>query len=106
MSEEAESRDAVRIDRWLCAARFYKSRSLAADACDGGKVEVNGTDTHPLYRQLKAGQPGLLGTEAIKWNFTKFLIDRRGAVVRRFPPKEIGAALTAAIEKLLGAPQL
>jgi glutathione peroxidase len=70
-----------------------------------GKVEVNGPEAHPLFQKLKAGQPGLLGTEAIKWNFTKFLIDRRGAVVRRFAPKEIGEALTAEIEELLRAPQ-
>jgi len=48
------------------------------------KLDVNGPDTHPLYKQLKAAQPGLLGTEAIKWNFTKFLIDGNGAVVRRY----------------------
>ena len=47
MADEVESRDAVRIDRWLCSARFYKSRALAADACDGGKVEVNGHTAKP-----------------------------------------------------------
>jgi glutathione peroxidase len=48
------------------------------------KIEVNGSNTHPLYRVLKEARPGVLGTEAIKWNFTKFLIDRSGEVVRRY----------------------
>lgn len=51
-----------------------------------GKVDVNGDDTHPLYRYLKEAQPGLLGTTAIKWNFTKFLIGRDGRVLARFAP--------------------
>ena len=50
------------------------------------KIEVNGTSAHPLYRWLKSEQPGVLGTEAIKWNFTKFLIDRDGRVVKRYAP--------------------
>jgi len=57
------------------------------------KINVNGEETHPLYRYLKSEQPGILGTEAIKWNFTKFLIDREGNVIKRFgssaTPKEI-----------------
>jgi len=48
------------------------------------KVEVNGRDAHPLYTFLKKAAPGVLGTEAIKWNFTKFLIDRSGAVIKRY----------------------
>jgi len=48
------------------------------------KIEVNGGNTHPLYQWLKNAKPGVLGTEAIKWNFTKFLIDGNGAVVRRY----------------------
>jgi glutathione peroxidase len=50
------------------------------------KIEVNGTHTHPLYQYLKQQQPGILGSQAIKWNFTKFLIDRQGAVIRRYGP--------------------
>jgi glutathione peroxidase len=48
------------------------------------KIEVNGPGTHPLYAHLKAAQPGLLGTEAIKWNFTKFLVGRDGTVLKRY----------------------
>ena len=52
------------------------------------KIEVNGAGAHPLYRWLKQEQPGLLGTEAIKWNFTKFLVDRHGKPVKRYAPKD------------------
>jgi glutathione peroxidase len=50
------------------------------------KIDVNGADAAPLYQYLKHEAPGLLGSEAIKWNFTKFLIDRQGKVVRRYAP--------------------
>ncbi len=52
------------------------------------KLEVNGPNTHPLYRHLKAAKAGLLGTEAIKWNFTKFLVARNGRVLRRYAPAD------------------
>ncbi|HTP40101.1 MAG TPA: glutathione peroxidase [Steroidobacteraceae bacterium] len=65
------------------------------------KIEVNGPGTHPLYQFLKSERPGVLGTEAIKWNFTKFLVDRHGSVVRRYAPKDPPAALAADIEALL-----
>jgi len=65
------------------------------------KVDVNGASAHPLYRLLKGQKPGLLGTTRIKWNFTKFLIDRTGKVVARFPPSRQPAKLTASIEALL-----
>lgn len=52
------------------------------------KIEVNGDGAHPLYRWLKAEKKGLLGTEGIKWNFTKFLIDRDGQVVDRYAPTD------------------
>ncbi len=52
------------------------------------KIEVNGDGAHPLYRALKKQAPGLLGTEAIKWNFTKFLLDRNHNVVRRYAPTD------------------
>jgi glutathione peroxidase len=50
------------------------------------KIEVNGPNTHPLYQLLKSAQKGLLGSEAIKWNFTKFLVDRNGQVLERYAP--------------------
>jgi glutathione peroxidase len=52
------------------------------------KVEVNGEATHPLFRHLKSEARGLLGTEAIKWNFTKFLVDQQGRVVTRYAPQD------------------
>jgi glutathione peroxidase len=65
------------------------------------KVEVNGEHAHPLYRHLKSAAPGLLGTEAIKWNFTKFLVDRQGNVVARFAPKDAPEDLDPHIAALL-----
>ena len=65
------------------------------------KIDVNGADAHPLYKFLKKEQKGLLGTEAIKWNFTKFLIGRDGEVVERFAPTTKPEDITAAIEALL-----
>jgi glutathione peroxidase len=65
------------------------------------KVDVNGARAHPLYAWLKHEKKGLLGTEAIKWNFTKFLIDRSGDVAGRFPPSTEPQALEGAIEALL-----
>ena len=65
------------------------------------KIEVNGDDTHPLYAWLKQQAPGVLGTEAIKWNFTKFLVDRKGQVVTRFAPNDKPESLVGDIEKLL-----
>jgi glutathione peroxidase len=63
------------------------------------KIEVNGPGAHPLYKYLKRQQPGILGSEAIKWNFTKFLISRDGEVVKRFgsmdKPESIEARVTA-----------
>jgi glutathione peroxidase len=50
------------------------------------KLQVNGEQTHPLYQLLKSARKGLLGSEGIKWNFTKFLVDRQGAVVQRYAP--------------------
>ncbi|KUJ82661.1 glutathione peroxidase [Microbulbifer flavimaris] len=65
------------------------------------KVEVNGDNAHPLFQELKKEAPGLLGTEAIKWNFTKFLVGRDGQVVKRFAPKDKPESLEAEIEALL-----
>ena len=65
------------------------------------KIDVNGANTHPLYKHLKKEAKGLLGSESIKWNFTKFLVDKNGTVVRRYAPtdtpqgieKDVAAAL-------------
>ncbi|MHC3993903.1 glutathione peroxidase [Thiomicrolovo sp. ZZH C-3] len=65
------------------------------------KIDVNGDDAHPLYRHLKKAQKGVLGSEAIKWNFTKFLVDRSGNVVERFAPSTKPKELESAIESLL-----
>lgn len=65
------------------------------------KVDVNGSNAHPLFQHLKAAAPGLLGTEAIKWNFTKFLVNREGEVVARFAPKESPLKLAKQVEALL-----
>ncbi len=65
------------------------------------KIDVNGDGAHPLYRYLKHEARGLLGSEAIKWNFTKFLIDRDGRVVERYAPTTEPAKIAADIEKLL-----
>lgn len=51
------------------------------------KIDVNGSNTHPLYRFLKDERPGILGTKRVKWNFTKFLIDRRGNPIKRYAPQ-------------------
>ena len=66
-----------------------------------GKVEVNGEGTHPLYAHLKSAAPGLLGSESLKWNFTKFLVDREGRVVRRYAPTDSPASIEKDIEALL-----
>ena len=65
------------------------------------KIEVNGGNTHPLYVHLKKQRPGILGSEVIKWNFTKFLVDREGHVVQRFSSSNKPASLTKEIESLL-----
>ncbi|MGH8799546.1 MAG: glutathione peroxidase [Casimicrobiaceae bacterium] len=65
------------------------------------KIDVNGKNASPLYDYLKKARPGLLGSEAIKWNFTKFLVDRHGSVVERYAPKVEPEAIAPDIEKLL-----
>ncbi len=65
------------------------------------KVDVNGDDTHPVFAFLKSGARGVLGTEAIKWNFTKFLVDREGEVVSRHASTQKPEDLAPDIEKLL-----
>ncbi len=67
------------------------------------KVEVNGTQAHPLFVWLKAQAPGLLGSEAIKWNFTKFLVGKDGATVTRYASMDTPAKMAADIEQALAA---
>jgi glutathione peroxidase len=68
------------------------------------KVEVNGRGAHPLWRWLCREAPGLLGTEAIKWNFTKFLVGRDGRVLRRFAPSDTPEAIAPDIDRALASP--
>ena len=89
-----EPGDAAEI-RDFCTTRYDVSFPLFA------KLDVNGANAHPLYRLLKAARPGILGTEAVKWNFTKFLVNRAGEVVGRFAPKDTPESLAGAIEALL-----
>ncbi len=65
------------------------------------KIEVNGAEAHPLYRWLTAEAPGLLGSKAIKWNFTKFLVGRDGRVIRRYAPQDAPQKLAGDIEAAL-----
>ncbi len=65
------------------------------------KIEVNGENAHPLYKALKKEAPGLLGTGAIKWNFTKFLVDKEHRVVRRYAPTDKPESLGLDIEAVL-----
>ena len=67
------------------------------------KIDVNGADAHPLYRWLTAEAPGLLGSKAIKWNFTKFLVGKDGQVLRRFAPQDAPEKLAKDIEAALAA---
>jgi len=65
------------------------------------KISVNGPDTHPLFEQLKSEAKGLLGSEAIKWNFTKFLVSPQGKVLGRYPPNTTPKSMRSDIEKHL-----
>lgn len=67
------------------------------------KIEVNGGNTHPLFVQLKEGATGLLGTQAIKWNFTKFLVGRDGTILKRYGSRDTPAAILADIRKELAS---
>jgi len=86
--QEPGDADAIRN---FCSTKYDVTFPLFA------KIDVNGPDAHPLYKFMKHAAPGMLGSEAIKWNFTKFLIDREGNVVRRYAsadkPEKIGKHL-------------
>jgi glutathione peroxidase len=79
----------------FCETRFHTTFPLFA------KTEVNGPEAHPLFTHLKAAAPGVLGTQAIKWNFTKFLVDRRGQVRARFAPSTDPLSFISAIKDCL-----
>jgi glutathione peroxidase len=66
------------------------------------KIDVNGTDAHPIYRYLKSEAKGLLGSEAIKWNFTKFLVGRDGAVLKRYAPTDTPKSIEGDVAAALG----
>ena len=65
------------------------------------KIEVNGENASPLFKHLKHESPGILGTESIKWNFTKFLVNKDGEVVKRFAPKDGEASIEAELKKII-----
>jgi glutathione peroxidase len=89
-----EPGDAAEI-RTFCSTKYDVTFPLFA------KVEVNGANAHPLFALLKARRPGILGTGAIKWNFTKFLVDRSGTVVDRYAPFTSPDAIEADIRLAL-----
>lgn len=86
--DEAEIRD-------FCSTRYDVTFPMFA------KVEVNGANAHPLYQHLKHESPGILGTEGIKWNFTKFLVDKQGRVVKRYGSVDTPEKIEQDVEALL-----
>lgn len=89
-----EPGDAEAIGQF-CLENYGVSFPMAA------KIAVNGANAHPLFTALKAAAPGVAGSLAIKWNFTKFLLDRQGRVLRRYAPITPPAALTETLRALL-----
>ena len=81
----------------FCALNYGVSFPMMA------KTRVNGGDAHPLWSWLKSEKPGFLGSQAVKWNFTKFLVDRDGQVIKRYAPTDTPESLRADIEKALAA---
>ncbi|WP_144394287.1 glutathione peroxidase [Pleionea sediminis] len=79
----------------FCATRFSVSFPLFQ------KLEVNGDNAHPLFKHLKSEAPGIFGSESIKWNFTKFLVDQNGKVIKRFAPKDKPEKIAQTIESML-----
>jgi glutathione peroxidase len=79
----------------FCQARYGVTFPMSE------KIEVNGENAHPLYQYLVKAKPGLLGLEGIKWNFTKFLVDREGNVVKRYAPTDTPDKIAKDIEGLL-----
>lgn len=79
----------------FCETRYGVSFPMFA------KVEVNGDTAHPLFEWLRKEAPGLLGSQAIKWNFTKFLVDSQGQVLRRYAPTDTPAGIAKELETML-----
>ncbi|MGD9658272.1 MAG: glutathione peroxidase [Methylocystis sp.] len=79
----------------FCSAKYDVTFPMFA------KIDVNGDKAHPLYRLLKHDAPGILGSEAIKWNFTKFLVDREGHVVKRYASTDTPDEIAKDVEALL-----
>lgn len=90
--QEPASNDEI---QQFCSGRFGVTFPVFA------KLEVNGDGAHPLYQYLKSAAPGILGSEAIKWNFTKFLVNRQGEVVDRYAPTTTPEKLAETIAQLL-----
>ena len=65
------------------------------------KIDVNGSDASPLFKFLKHESPGIMGTESIKWNFTKFLVNKDGQVIKRFSPKDGESEIESELQKIL-----
>ena len=82
----------------FCESRFHVTFPMFE------KIDVNGANAHPLYRWLTAEKPGLLGTQAIKWNFTKFLLRRDGTIYKRYAPTTKPEEIRGDIETLLTDP--
>lgn len=78
---QQEPGDEMEIEQF-CSRNYGVSFPMFA------KIEVNGENAHPLYKYLKSAKPGILGTEAIKWNFTKFLVSSDGTVLKRYAPND------------------
>lgn len=92
-----EPGDAEQIGAF-CESRFHVTFPMF------GKIDVNGADAHPLYKWLTSEKPGLLGTQGIKWNFTKFLVRRDGTIFKRYAPTTKPEEIRADIETLLTDP--
>jgi glutathione peroxidase len=92
MHQEPGKEDEI---RQFCSLKYDVSFPMFA------KIDVNGDHTDPLFRHLKSEAPGIAGTQAIKWNFTKFLVDRKGKVLKRFATATKPEAISGAIEQAL-----
>lgn len=80
----------------FCSSRYDVSFPMSS------KLDVNGDRAHPLWQWMREAEPGVLGTTAVKWNFTKFLVGRDGQVIARYAPTTAPTAIAADIEKALG----